>query len=260
MNGGFQMSKEIENKKTKILILGSFHMGQSSDMFQLDQDNLLTEKRQQEVEEVCNHLKDFSPTKIAVEVEEKNSQQLNDKYKKYLEDTYQLQQNEVYQVGFRLAKELNLKEIHGIDWMEKGVSNRSIEEVFDWLKKNQPELSTELLGWLEEKINEEKNNKKYKTILEKYQEVNDKSEIKRHHTMYVNYARIKSEEEYIGLDWLLWWYQRNLILFSNLVDLREEDKEGRLLFIVGAAHVQIVSNFCKESELFEVESVENYLF
>lgn len=248
----------VQNRKPKVLIMGTFHMGQTGDVFQLEQDNLLTEKRQKEIEEVCDRIKPFSPTKIAVEVDKKRNQWLNDKYERYLKNTYELEQNEVYQIGFRLAKALKHKEVYSIDWMEKGVATKNAGDISNWLKENLPEMYTELFGWLEEKIEADKINKEYKTILEQYREVNDRLEIKNHHSKYVNYARVKNEEEFIGLEWLLWWYQRNLILFSNLADLVTKDEE-RILFIVGSAHVQIVSNFCEESGLFELESIENYL-
>ncbi|WP_367591785.1 DUF5694 domain-containing protein [Heyndrickxia shackletonii] len=53
--------------------------------------------------------------------------------------------------------------------------------------------------------------------------------------------------------------QRNLIMFSNLADLATSPNE-RILLIVGAAHVEILSNFIKECGLFELEEVDKYLY
>ncbi|MFC7677341.1 DUF5694 domain-containing protein [Paenibacillus sp. GCM10028914] len=82
--------------------------------------------------------------------------------------------------------------------------------------------------------------------------------MKKHHTMNINIARIGEIDNYIGLEWLNWWYQRNLIIFSNLARIATSC-EDRLLLIIGASHVQILSQFLVESELFDLELGFSYL-
>lgn len=76
--------------------------------------------------------------------------------------------------------------------------------------------------------------------------------------MNINIARIGEIDNYIGLEWLNWWYQRNLIIFSNLARIATSC-EDRLLLIIGASHVQILSQFLVESELFDLELGFSYL-
>ncbi len=54
--------------KPKVLLVGTFHMRQTTDMCNTELDNLLSPTRQQEICEVVERLKQFSPTKIALEV------------------------------------------------------------------------------------------------------------------------------------------------------------------------------------------------
>jgi len=246
-----------KNQKPKLLILGTFHMGQTTDLFQTEVDDLLSVKRQQEIREVVECLKKFHPTKLAVEVEKKQQGSLNEEYRQYSDGNLGLMVNEVYQLGFRIASELDHKEIYCIDWMEEGAGKRDFGDVYEWAKEHQEELFESIFGWLHKKTAQ--SNSSYKTILEMYREYNEKEVIKHHHILNINISRIKEAEDYVGMDWLVWWYQRNLIMFSNLTDLATSTDE-RILLIVGAGHVEILSNFIKESGLFELEEVETYLY
>jgi hypothetical protein len=55
-------------EKPTVMLLGTFHMRPSSDMHQLELDNLLAPKRQEEIREVVDRMKRYNPTKVAVEV------------------------------------------------------------------------------------------------------------------------------------------------------------------------------------------------
>ncbi len=139
--------------------------------------------------------------------------------------------------------------------MERGVATRAAGEVYQWAKINEPDLFQLIYGELEGMF---KRNSRYQSILEMYQEINNPEVIKMHQKMYINSARLKSMEEYIGLDWLLWWYQRNLIIFTNVTELIETDDE-RILLIIGGAHVEILNNFLRDSDLVEVEMAHDFL-
>ncbi|WOV87522.1 DUF5694 domain-containing protein [Sporosarcina oncorhynchi] len=240
--------------KPKLMIMGSFHMGPTGDLVQTEADDMLAPHRQHEIIDVVNHLKAFQPTKIAVEAEKTSSDIVNDQYRKYLVGDYQLIANEIDQIGYRLARDMNHEEIHAVDWMEKGAAKRDIGEVTEWAKANQPALYEELFGWYDEVDLSTKG----RTVLEIILYYNQTEMVEKMHRVYVNTARIKEGNDYVGMDWLLWWYQRNLILFANLSDLAKFE-EDRILFIVGASHVEIVANFARESGLFELVDVREYL-
>ncbi|MFL1675190.1 DUF5694 domain-containing protein [Paenibacillus dendritiformis] len=88
--------------------------------------------------------------------------------------------------------------------------------------------------------------------------LNEPEELKKHHRMYINMARIGEMDHYVGIDWLFHWYERNLILFSNLARLAESP-DDRILLIIGGAHVQILQQFIAESGCLEIEPALSYL-
>lgn len=243
-------------KKPTILILGTFHMRPTTDMYQTEIDDLQSSKRQQEIREVVDRLKKYNPNKIAVEMVPQEEKSLNEKYRDYTTGNFELEVNEVHQLGFRIAAELKHEKMYAIDWMEKGAGTRGAGEVYDWAKTNQPELFNTIFKWLESKAKNEGKNEP--TILNLYRNCNDPDEVKKHHQLYINMARIGEINNYVGMDWLIWWYQRNLILFSNITRI-STSSDDRILLIIGSGHVQILYQFLEESGLFELESAMKYL-
>lgn len=230
-------------KKAQILVLGSFHMSQHK--------GLSSERRQTEIEDLVSKLARFKPTKIAVEMIPEDSAYCNEKYNQYKSGVHKLEMNEIFQVGFRLAFKMAHEQLYPTDWM--GVSDMSYGEVESWAKENQPELLNKIYeGLVFPELSEDKN------IVDYYKEINTSSFLNKLHKMYVNIARIGGLNHYVGMDWLSWWYKRNLIMFANLTRLIDTEEE-RILFIVGVSHTSIVTKFLEESEICEVVSPLSYL-
>ena len=216
-----------------------------------EHEGLNSERRQSEIEALVSKLANFKPTKIAVEMVPGDSEYCNDKYKQYKLGTYQLEMNEIYQVAFRLGLEMGHEQIYPTDWM--GKADMGYGEMESWAKENQPELLNEIyegVGFPE--LSEDK------SILDYYKELNSPDLINKLHKLYINIGRIGDLHNNVGINWLSWWYKRNLIMFANLTRLIDSEEE-RILFIVGISHTSIVNKFLEESETCEVVQSLSYL-
>ena len=233
----------MKRNKAKVLILGSFHMS--------EHEGLDSEKRQNEIEELVTKIEAFQPTKIAVEMVPEDSESFNEEYKQYKLGTYQLRMNEIYQVGFRLGVKLGHEQIYPTDWM--GDASMSFGEVESWARENQPELLREMYDGLEPPVLSED-----KSVLDFYKELNAPALVDKVHKLHLNIARVGDLNHYVGMNWLSWWYKRNLIMFANLTRLIDSEKE-RILFIVGVGHSSIVTKFIEESETCEIVDPLTYL-
>ncbi|XXM72327.1 DUF5694 domain-containing protein [Lysinibacillus sphaericus] len=244
----------MEQSKPKVMVLGTFHMRYTPDIYRFDVDDLLNDERQQEIREVVEKIKRFKPTKMAFEVVKEKDEELNEEYRQFLNDEFTLDIDEVHQYGFRIASELEHEKVYAIDWM-KSVGNRGIGQVFEWAKREQPEL----YHYINEKYRSDKDfYLADKSLVELMKELNEESSVKKEHEMYMAVARIASEDDYVGIDWLRWWYQRNLIIYSNLANITQSASD-RTVLIIGAAHIHLVSQFLRESGMFEVEPAITYL-
>ena len=206
-----------------------------------------------EIEELVSKLEKFKPTKIAVEMVPEDSEYYNEKYSQYKLGTYQLQMNEIFQVGFRLGVKLEHSQIYPTDWM--GDAEMGYGEVESWAKENQPELLNEIYEGLEFPVPVLSDEK---SVIDYYKELNTPALVNKLHKVYVNIARIGDINNYVGMNWLSWWYKRNLIMFANLTRLIDSADE-RILFIVGGSHTSIVTKFIEESEICEVVQPLKYL-
>jgi Family of unknown function (DUF5694) len=243
----------IKQEKPQIMILGTFHMRYTPDLQRMKFDDLLVESRQREIQKVVEQLKKFKPTKVALEVVKSEENKLNQEFNQYKEGQLGLAIDEVHQLGFRIASDLQHEKVHAVDWMDT-VGNRGMGQVFEWAEKNQPEFFRYINDTY--RSNQELSIGQ-KSIYEIIRSQNQKSYIEKQHEMYLAIARIGSSEEYIGIDWMRWWYQRNLILYYNLANIIS--LSDRTLLIIGAAHVHIVTQFLKESNLFSVVNSLDYL-
>lgn len=97
-----------------------------------------------------------------------------------------------------------------------------------------------------------------KSVMDYYRELNEPSWLNQLHKVYLNMSRIGDFENYIGMQWLSWWYKRNLIIYSNLTRLVHSGEE-RILLIVGCSHSSIITKFLEESEAFKIENPLDYL-
>ena len=161
-----------------------------------------------------------------------------------------------HQIAFRLAKSLGHKRIYAVDWMEKGAGTCLIVEVYEYTMKEQPQFLNffDDLSFIPEgnytisDIHRFFNEKEYIT----------KTHITKTHKSYINMARIGINDGYKGMGWLIWWYQRNLIILAHLSQMIE-DSNDRIFLLIGAGHVGILTNFLNESGLFEVVDPLDYL-
>ena len=65
---GFHPIQTFGQKKTKVLILGTYHMaGNTPDQIKVENDDILGKKRQSEIKGILTQLAKFKPTKIFVE-------------------------------------------------------------------------------------------------------------------------------------------------------------------------------------------------
>lgn len=239
----------------QIMILGTFHMQGSCDVHGEVPEDIFSERRQKEIEQIITKIKQYQPTKIAVEIDRKKDNLLNQQYIDYLNQQVELTQNEVHQIAFRLAKQLEHQRIYAVDWMEQGVSISGCGECITYLTEKEPKLHAEISQYECEPVKLDQNT----TILDVYQRINSVEYEEMTKAYYTNYARIGVDMDYYGLGWLNWWYQRNLIIFANLAELVTQDSNERVLLLIGAAHKGILSQMLADSKVFEVVDTLEYL-
>ncbi|MCB0547909.1 MAG: hypothetical protein KDD19_10010 [Phaeodactylibacter sp.] len=245
-------------KKIPLVLLGSYHMSNpGADQFNLESDDVLTPKRQAEIEAVVKRLAAFKPTKIAVEAPYGDSATIA-RYQEYLAGKRELRRSEEEQIGFRLAKMLGHKTIYPIDvrmdiWppaLEQAIAANPAEHGPRMAEMDQlgKAAITQMGQWLKEG-----------TIADMLYEMNRPEFLDLAYQLYLRiFLPTVEGDNYAGADLVAAWYQRNLRIMSNLhqIGLTPED---RVLVVYGQGHVPLFERIAEDSPYFEVVSVLPYL-
>lgn len=251
-----------QNQKTKIMTLGVFHFAYPNlDAVKTnDQDKIcvLEEPYQIEIRAISKAIAEFNPTIISIEQTIDRQPIIDSLYSLYKADKFELRRSEVYQLGFRMGKELNLDRIYCVD--DEGKHYKSIEAIF----KDSVRLSKfedYFLNSGDNKYKQSMTQKKVSGIIDALYDCNRPEKIKERLALYLLHP-FKYEEEpgdFTGVDFETGrWYNRNLRIFRNIQRI-PHNSEDRILLIIGSEHLNLLNLFFETSLEFEFVSPLPYL-
>lgn len=249
---------QASKHKTKILLLGTIHFETPHlDAHELKTDDFLAPKRQQELEELTETLKQTNADKVMIEKPFKQQKQIDSLYTAYSQNKYKLTVSEREQIGFRLAKKLNLKSINCVDalYLMKHDSLVAVTAK----EKNQLYLLKELGTTANNLILEFDSVVKRNSITEILKYINKKELLQKNLSIYLKYiAKVGAGDNYIGAEAVSDWYLRNLAIYANVMNqIKAEDKYVILIF--GQGHIPILKHLFQNNDDFEVVEVNSVL-
>ncbi|MFD0962817.1 DUF5694 domain-containing protein [Pseudofulvibacter geojedonensis] len=246
----------IEVKKEKlpqISILGTFHFANTSDYSAIVIEDLDTQKRQSELNNLVDNLSKFRPTKILVEREPSFTDTLTLRLKEYKNGNYVLPKNELYQLGFRLAKKLDLDTIFGVDH-QMGLGD---QELVTFLQENQlMENFSEIIQAAKVWANQETEYLKTHTLGQTLENLNGLKSDKFNRNLYLeSILNVTDKGNSPASNYVSNWYKRNIFIKKNIDDLIEEN--DRILLIIGAGHSSILKDFYRGSSKVNYVELNN---
>lgn len=244
--------------KTKILLIGTIHFETPHlDNFELKTDDFLAPKRQMELEELTGVLKRTNADKVMIEKPFNQQRLIDSLYNAYLQNKYKLTVSEREQIGFRLAKKLNLKHINCVD-IFYGMKHDSLVAVTA-KDKNQLYLLKELGANANNLLHEIDDVVKRNSITEVLKYINKDELLQRNLSLYLKYlAKVGAGENYIGAESVSDWYLRNLAIYSNVISqISPNDKYVILIF--GQGHIPVLKHLLQNNDNFELVEVNTVL-
>ncbi|MEO6587983.1 MAG: DUF5694 domain-containing protein [Pyrinomonadaceae bacterium] len=249
-------------ERIRILILGTFHFGETGDAKKTAFPDLMTDKRQKEITEIVESLAKFKPDKIFVENEPDRqdfwNQILTDYKKGVLKEK---PRNEIFQIGVKLADKLKQNQVYCIDDQTNQLDYGKIQEFEEKHKDDKsPELNSEFFN-LEYPFKRQKSAPKLADVsLSDYLLfLNSPDQMLRSSYDYTHYAIGDGiGKDYTGTDLTATWYKRNLYIFTNI--LRKTNKRDKVyMLLIGSAHAYILKHLFESNPHFEVVSVNDVL-
>lgn len=246
--------------RPKVLLVGTFHF----EYYDLDAHvtakekrvNVKEPKRQQEMQELIDHIARFKPTAIAVESGANTGYHLR-RYEKYLRTDSITRADEVDQIGFRLMKRFALDTLYGVDapalvndlWEEpdSAVLHPLLDSIYaDWDFQNDDAIDKQYDAFHEF----DDDLKLRTTLLEFFLYRNSDKVLARDYGAYL--AGDFKLGNYRGADALaMHWYSRNLRIFRNIQELHLQPTD-RLVVLYGAGHMGVLKQLFDCSVEFEL--------
>lgn len=239
---------EKKAKPIKVLVLGTFHFSQAPDF-----NDMGAPKQQKEILSVVDRLEKFSPDKIAVEFERKDSALVDSLYKAYQEGEHELAVNEREEIGFRLANRLNHQKVHAIDYKKPW----GIDTLMKWAKKNDTEFLDYVNRWNHKTEKLESILQQNYTVGEILALWNSDAVLDRVQRVRMRMMEVGADKNYIGIEPVSSVYKRNMRIFANLTSVAEPG--DRVLVVYGAGHSYFFNNFVRQHPGMELENIGKYL-
>lgn len=247
-----------------LLILGTFHMvGSTQDAVSTRAGDMTTPRRQAEIEQVVASLARFRPTKIAIE-SSRLSTYYNTRYQAWLDGRQALDVDEVEQIGFRLARRLQLPAMTPVDypmWMD---GSMAIDRHEPKPKPAAPqpaaaEPESRLLAGVRAQVSADEARLAQGTLADYLVYINSPARALVSHQWDVisNLEPGDDVSLYANTDLATNWYKRNLRIYTNIVDAA--GPADRVLLIIGAGHTHLLSTLAAEDPRFCLVDEASYL-
>ena len=253
--------------KPIVMILGTYHMANPGvNTFDIQADDVTNSKRQRELRQLVKQLARFKPTKIAIEGDTGLDAKIEMLYQDYLNGTYHPDRSEFDQICLPLAKEMGHPKLYCVDWF-RGEDPPVGDDVESFAKANNQSGLLEKAHAIGQALAQQPMKilteiQENGSVIDMHRFLNQEDTIRAMHeinnTPPLILAQIGTEDQYIGLDGLLWSYERNLKIYVNLTRITESADE-RILLIIGAGHTFLIQQFLEDSGDYIIESPLNYL-
>lgn len=257
-----------QTPKIKVVLIGTFHFGATSDANSTKFPDLFSKSRQLQLDTIAQKISSLKPDKIFVENDPSRQSRLDSLFEIYkiseLPDTIKFR-SETYQLGFRIAKKATLKKVFAVDYpmelpfsqlREAQQSIGSIPE--DSLKKiiqNFPTFFQQPKPYDENTFPQLSNT----TLQNYYLFINSKTY--RHDLMY-DYLQQPMTFKYFsnpaGIKYTSLWYERNLNIFNNIL-LNLSNKDRTIIILFGGAHTAVLRQYFENHPSFEIVELDNVL-
>lgn len=250
-----------DRQPSKALLLGTFHFAYPNlDGHKTDSSkfiDVLSPQRQKEIQELADVIKAFKPTRIYIE---SSSQRYHDSlYAEYLNGRYTPGRNEVYQLAYRVAKQMGLPKVYTVDAGSFASENYKKYPLIDSMwSKSEPVDSMRDKYWdnMYRKFYDTGDSVEITlTMLENFLLMAEPATLYRMHGHYL--AGGFNTKNNDGPDILsMWWYSRNLRIFNNILKTRPT-KEDRIVALFGNGHMPILKHCFQSSPEFEVVELKS---
>lgn len=253
--------------KIKVYLVGTFHFsGSQSDVVKSTATDMQNAKKRQEIEDLVNRLSKTNADKVFVEWGQAQQRFVDSTYALYRKNQFLLRNNEVQQVGYRLANKLGRSRVYCAD--AAGVFDYDAAVTYAKAHGQEDILTGALPGGTPDSVGRlirartrstagwsDKDNAN-ETIVQKLARMNSDDFNRTNMDAYLlGLARVGGGDNYAGADLAGEFYKRNMRIYTNLLRAVDVQHDKAIILVIGAGHVGFLKEQLQYSSLFEVQDV-----
>jgi hypothetical protein len=241
-----------EAEPVELMVLGSYHMGNPGrDLVNVKSDDVTQPKRQAELQAIADEIARWKPTKVAVEMQ-RPAPFAVEQYRNFTLADLKSKPNEIYQIGFRIAKQLGHRDVYGFD--ESPADGEPdyfpFGKVDAYARANgKAELIDSMLAYYKGRAAEQEQIQARLSVAELLLRHNDlEDERASQGRGYYSLLSVGDADAQPGAELNAYWYMRNAKMFSKLGLIAEPG--DRVLVLVGSGHNYWLRHFARETPGF----------
>lgn len=231
----------------KVMFIGLWHFDNPGlDAVKFKAVDVMTPTEQDYLKGLAKRIASFKPTRILLEYPSARDALINQRYQDWQAGTFELPVNEIYQLGFRIAKEAGLKRVDGFDVRDV----KGDDSIWPHLMQD-PVLSKEFGGMIaamSKRLNQMHQTMSVKELLKRN---NHPDEDRENKSFYLWLNPVGTEAApHMGSNAATSWWQRNFRMYA-LVQKAAQPGE-RVVVIAGQGHTAVMRDFLR-ADLKRVE-------
>lgn len=238
----------------QVMLFGTFHFQDAGkDVVKVKDIDIFTQENQAYLEALTQRLAGFKPTRVLLEYSPENDELINERYREYLAGNFELPANEIYQLGFRIAKLAGRARVYSFDNRDV---NWEAEALFEYAKRHDsPQMDTfnEIIQTYTAKDEQARTTLTLKELLQRQ---NDPDADRSNMDLYLSTNSIGAGDGYAGADATASWWKRNFYMYANIQQLAEPGQ--RIIAIGGSGHTAILKQLLAIDKRLEGVSVDPY--
>jgi hypothetical protein len=246
--------------RPEFLFVGSYHMGNPGrDVHNTKADNVSSEARQAQIAEVARLLERYRPTKVMVEADTGKQAELDQRFTQSCGGQRPLANDEVEQLGFRIACDMTLSGVLAVDWNDLG----PIPETADLDYTKAAERDGQQLQYQQHMAIGKQVSATDQQVLDggsvgdMLVRLNSPEWLAANASAYYRIGLFGSATQPTGANWMQYWYGRNLAIFNNIA--RRTAPGDRILVIYGAGHGNLIRQMAADSGAYRVHDPLHWL-
>jgi hypothetical protein len=242
------------DEPAQVLLMGTFHFDNpGKDIVKVADIDVFTEESQQFLKAFAQRLANFKPTRVLLEYSPENEELLNQRYDDYLAGDYELAANEIYQLGFRIARLAGLEGVQSFDHREL---EWEADAMFEYAKMHDSPEMTAFNQIIASHTREEDKARATMSLRELLMRSNDPENDRKNMDLYLVTNSIGVGDGYSGADSSASWWQRNFRMFANIQKLAQPGE--RIIAIGGSGHMAILKQLLEIDQRLVGVDVADY--